>query len=212
VLYRAWDFGEWGKPMRGAMASAGARLKLGIAAAAILTVPILSAAFMGMSAPSSAQSAAARPARAPSRPTVGRLAPDFSLVTFAGDRFSRDQMRGQVIVINIWATWCAPCRAEMPMMHSYYAANRERGLAMFGVTTESSVSPRHPALQRVSSALAYPLSNQMRGPYGNNVTAVPTTYIIDRAGIVREIHTGAYSAETFRAAVSPLLAEPAPAG
>jgi cytochrome c biogenesis protein CcmG, thiol:disulfide interchange protein DsbE len=187
-------------------------LKLGFAAAAILTVPILSAAFMGIAVPSSAQSAAARPPQAPSRPTGGRLAPDFSLVTFAGDRISREQLRGEVIVINIWATWCAPCRAEMPMMHSYYAANRQRGLAMFGVTTEDSVNPRHPAMQRLSSILAYPLSNRMRGTYGNNVTSVPTTYIIDRAGIVREIHTGAYTAETFRAAVSPLLAEPAPAG
>jgi cytochrome c biogenesis protein CcmG, thiol:disulfide interchange protein DsbE len=191
-----------------ARAGTGMRVTAGFAVAAMLAT----AAFVAVPDPSAAQPAAARPAPAPSRPTVGRLAPDFSLVTFAGDSVSLDQLRGQVIVINIWATWCAPCRAEMPMMHGYYSANRARGLAMFGVTTEDSVNPRHPAMQRLSSILAYPLSNRMRGPYGRNVAAVPTTYIIDRAGIVREIRAGAYTAEMFRASVAPLLAEPAPAG
>ncbi len=183
-------------------------------AATALCVGVLCVAaalfVQSIAAPATAVAQAGRSSS--TRPIEGRPAPSFSLVTFAGDRVSLEQLRGQVIVINIWATWCAPCRSEMPMMHNYYRVNRSRGLAMFGVTTESSVSPRHPALQRVSAALSYPLSNRMRGNYGD-VTAVPTTYIIDRAGVVRHIQAGAYSAEEFRGVLDPLLAEaPLPAG
>lgn len=146
---------------------------------------------------------------APRTPTVGRLAPPFSLTTFAGESASLTELRGQVVVINIWATWCGPCRTEMPMMHRYYQANRARGLAMFGVTTEDSVRPSHPAMRRLSGLLAYPLSNRMRGPYGANA-AVPTTYVIDRGGIIRQIQVGSYSESSFREAIDPLLAAPPP--
>ena len=144
-------------------------------------------------------------AAAPRTPTPGAPAPAFSLTTFDKRKVTLAELRGKVVVINYWATWCAPCKAEMPMMHSYFKANQARGLEMFGVTTEDSV-PKY-QLKRVSELLSYPLSNRMSSGYGAIDNAVPSTYIIDRKGILRHAKKGAYSAAEFKAALDPLLAE-----
>ena len=138
-------------------------------------------------------------------PTPGFAAPAFTLTTFDKRKVTLAEMKGKVVVINYWATWCAPCKAEMPMMHRYFKANQARGLEMFGVTTEDSVSKSQ--LKKVSELLSYPLSNRMSGGYGSIDNAVPSTYIIDRKGIVRHARKGAYTEREFKAALDPLLAE-----
>lgn len=138
-------------------------------------------------------------------PTPGFAAPAFTLTTFDKRKVTLAEMKGKVVVINYWATWCAPCKAEMPMMHHYFKANQARGLEMFGVTTEDSVPKAQ--LKKVSDVLSYPLSNRMTGNYGSIDNAVPSTYIIDRKGIVRHAKKGAYTDREFKAALDPLLAE-----
>lgn len=138
-------------------------------------------------------------------PTPGLAAPPFTLTTFDKRKVTLAELKGKVVVINYWATWCAPCKAEMPMMHRYFKSNHARGLEMFGVTTEDSV-PKY-QLKQVSDLLSYPLSNRMTGNYGAIDNAVPSTYIIDRKGIVRHAKKGAYSSAEFKAALDPLLAE-----
>lgn len=138
-------------------------------------------------------------------PKTGVAAADFSLTTFAKRKVRLSELRGKVVVVNYWATWCAPCKAEMPMMHDYFAANRDRGLEMFGVTTEDSV-PQF-KLKKLSDALSYPLAAKISGGYGAIGNAVPSTYIIDRRGILRVAKAGAFSEAEFRKAVDPLLAE-----
>lgn len=138
-------------------------------------------------------------------PTPGHPAPPFTLTTFDKRKVTLAEMKGKVVVINYWATWCAPCKAEMPMMHRYFKANQARGLEMFGVTTEDSV-PKF-QLKKVSELLSYPLSNKMSGGYGSIDNAVPSTYIIDRKGVVRHAKKGAYTEREFKAALDPLLAE-----
>lgn len=138
-------------------------------------------------------------------PTPGHPAPSFTLTTFDKRKVTLAEMKGKVVVINYWATWCAPCKAEMPMMHRYFKANQARGLEMFGVTTEDSV-PKF-QLKKVSELLSYPLSNKMSSGYGSIDNAVPSTYIIDRKGIVRHAKKGAYTEREFKAALDPLLAE-----
>ena len=138
-------------------------------------------------------------------PTPGFAAPPFTLTTFDKRKVTLAEMKGKVVVINYWATWCAPCKAEMPMMHRYFKANQARGLEMFGVTTEDSLSKTQ--LKTVSALLSYPLSNRMTGNYGSIDNAVPSTYIIDRKGVVRHAKKGAYTDREFKAALDPLLAE-----
>ncbi len=138
-------------------------------------------------------------------PTPGFAAPAFTLTTFDKRKVTLAEMKGKVVVINYWATWCAPCKAEMPMMHDYYRLNRARGLEMFGVTTENSLPPGQ--LKKLAAALSYPLSNRMSRGYGAIDNAVPSTYIIDRKGVVRHAKKGAFTEREFKAALDPLLAE-----
>ena len=91
-------------------------------------------------------------------------APEFTLTTFAKRKVRLSELRGKVVVVNYWATWCAPCKAEMPMMHDYFRKNQARGLEMFGVTTEDSVPPFQ--LKKLSAALSYPLAAKINGGSG----------------------------------------------
>lgn len=140
-----------------------------------------------------------------SGPKIGMAAPEFTLTTFTKRKVRLSELRGKVVVVNYWATWCAPCKAEMPMMHSYFRANQARGLEMFGVTTQDSVPPYR--LKAVAAALSYPLAAKVNGGYGAIGNAVPSTYIIDRKGVMRVAKAGVFTAATFKAAVDPLLAE-----
>lgn len=139
---------------------------------------------------------------------VGQPAPPFSFKTFDRTAVTSEQLRGKVIVINLWATWCTPCKSEMPMMDNYYRANRHKGLEIIGVQTEDSLQPYK--LKAVDDALAYPLALSFRGSVYKNWTAVPTSYVIDRRGIVRFADAGVFTLRSFDALLRPLLAEPAP--
>lgn len=149
------------------------------------------------------------PVPAPKKIVVGQPAPPFALMTFDKQKIALADLRGQVIVINLWATWCGPCKREMPMMDAYYRANKDKGLRIFGVQTEDSVAPFR--LKEVSEALAYPLTLQFRGDSYKRMEAVPTSFVIDRAGIVRFAEAGAFTHQSFDALIRPLLAEKAPA-
>jgi len=168
---------------------------------AVLLVP----ALLGL-----APSPAAAPAPVPKKIEVGQPAPPFTLKTFDKQNISLADLRGQVVVINLWATWCGPCKSEMPMMDAYYRANKDKGLRIFGVQTEDSVAPFR--LREVAEALAYPLTLQFRGDAYKRMEAVPTSFIIDRAGIVRYARAGAFTRSSFDAQLKPLLAEKPPAG
>lgn len=152
---------------------------------------------------------AAAPAGA-SPPAVGQQAPAFELTTFAGERASSQSLKGQVIVINIWATWCAPCRAEMPLIDAYYRMRRDAGLRVYAITTEDSAPPG--IIRKLSKRLDMPLVSRMKGGgFGPINGAVPTNFIIDRAGVVRYARAGAFTLATLNAVLVPLLNEPTPA-
>lgn len=152
---------------------------------------------------------AARPALAGGTPKVGQPAPDFRVTTFDLQTYSRDDLRGQVVLLNYWATWCAPCRAEMLVMDTYLRRRRVKDLRIFAVTVESAVPDRK--LKELSDVLAFPLAKRLKGSaYGAIRGAVPTSFVIDRAGVIRHAQAGAFSEQAFDALITPLLAEPAP--
>ncbi len=138
---------------------------------------------------------------------VGQPAPSFSLTTYDKRKIKLADLHGKVVVINWWATWCGPCKAEMPMMSAFHHAHKDQGFEIFGVTTEDSVPPY--MLKRVSELLSYPLVLHFSGNGYPILSGVPTSYVIDRQGIVRYAKAGAFTEQEFEDLILPLLREPA---
>ncbi|MGR4864842.1 TlpA family protein disulfide reductase [Caulobacter sp. LARHSG274] len=139
---------------------------------------------------------------------IGQLAPDFQVTTFDKQRLGLAELRGQVIVLNYWATWCAPCRAELLVLDTYMRRHKSSDLKIFAVTTENSVPDSK--LKPLAALLSFPLITRLKGSgYGEIGGAVPTSYVIDRSGVIRHAQAGAFTEASFDALISPLLAQAA---
>jgi len=139
---------------------------------------------------------------------VGQPAPEATLSLISGSPIKLSSLRGQVVVLNYWATWCAPCKVELPMLDKYYRIQGKHGLRVFAVATEDSLPIK--TLKPLFGALAITPVRKIRGPYGD-YDAVPTNIVIDRAGIVRYAKSGAFNLNDLNRILVPLLQEPAPA-
>ena len=142
---------------------------------------------------------------------VGQPARAFTITTFGHEKVKLADLRGRVVVLNYWATWCGPCKHEMPMMDAVNRRFHGQGLEIYAVATEDSVPPFQ--LRKVASLLSFPLATRLSGSgYGTIDGAVPTSYVIDRSGTLRYAKAGAFNLDSFQAVVLPLLREPAPTG
>jgi cytochrome c biogenesis protein CcmG, thiol:disulfide interchange protein DsbE len=138
-------------------------------------------------------------------PKVGAVAPPFTIKLFDKSLVSSVDTAGKVVVINYWATWCGPCKAEMPMMDLYHRRHKAIGFEIFGIVTKDSVPVYK--LAKLAAVMSYPLASDLKGKYGVINSAVPTSYIIDRKGIIRYAKAGSFEAEDFADLVDPLLKE-----
>ncbi len=75
-------------------------------------------------------------------PVIGEPAPDFQVTTFDGKKLTLGDFKGQVLILNFWATWCGPCKQELPLLDRYYELRHEAGLRVIGITTEDSAPAR----------------------------------------------------------------------
>src|SRR6185436_6735666 len=111
-------------------------------------------------------------------------APDFTLVNPAGKKFSLKDYRGKVVFLNFWATWCGPCREEMPAMDKLYREFKGKGLEIVAVNVKDK---REDALKFVKELkISYPIGMDPEGEIGllYGAWGMPSTYLIDRQGVV----------------------------
>ena len=141
------------------------------------------------------------------QPRVGRPAPDFQVTTLDGQELRLSDFQGEVVVINFWATWCGPCRTELPLLDTYYKLQEARGLRVLAVTTEDSLPLSQ--LRPLAAKLHIPMVRRFKGGYGV-LGGVPTNYVIDRAGVLRYAKAGAFALDATNDVLAPLLREPAP--
>src|SRR6201996_6054406 len=115
-------------------------------------------------------------------------APAFTLPARGGSTVDLSQFKGQVVMINFWASWCGPCRQEMPLLESIYKTYGKRGFVLLGVNVEPDTNAANNWLKQtpVSFPVLYDTKSKVSSLY--NVTGMPTTVMIDRKGNVRMIH------------------------
>ncbi|HUN26013.1 MAG TPA: TlpA disulfide reductase family protein [Steroidobacteraceae bacterium] len=121
---------------------------------------------------------------------TGGPAPDFTLPARAGGTVSLDQFKGQVVMINFWASWCEPCRKEMPLLNDIYRQYGPMGFTLIGVNVEPERSSALAWLKQtpVSFPVLFDATSKVSQLYG--VPGMPTTVFIDRKGNVRMLHQG----------------------
>ena len=119
----------------------------------------------------------------------GGPAPQFTLASRGGPQVSLAQYKGQVVMINFWASWCGPCRQEMPLLESIYKKYHKLGFTMLGVNVEPDSQAANEWLKAtpVSFPILYDTESKVSKLY--DVAGMPTSVIIDRAGKVRMVHS-----------------------
>jgi thiol-disulfide isomerase/thioredoxin len=121
---------------------------------------------------------------------VGKPAPDFALRSMQGPSMRLSEHLGEVVVINFWATWCGPCRQEMPLLDALYGKYRRAGLILLSVNIDEAAGPAIEMAQTLK--VSYPVLFDTRKDVSRayDVSAMPVTVLVDRAGVVRYVSEG----------------------
>ena len=121
----------------------------------------------------------------------GKPAPDFKLKTLDGKEVSLSDYRGKVVLINFWATWCPPCREEMPLFKRVYERYKNKGFEILAVSTDTSVDPVKKFVKEYK--LDFPVlldTDNISSLYG--IQGLPTSFLIDREGKIVKVRLGKY--------------------
>lgn len=140
----------------------------------------------------------------------GFLAPDFELQTLTGSSLRLSNLRGKVVILNLWASWCPPCKAEMPTLERIYQEYHSQGLEILAVnnTIQDSSAAAADFVQQNGLTFPVPLDVEGRVSQGYLLSALPTTFFIDSNGIIREVTVGGPLSEALlRIQVETLLKE-----
>jgi peroxiredoxin len=130
-------------------------------------------------------------------PEIGKPAPDYRAVSLSGDSVSLARARGQVVLLNVWATWCHPCREEIPILQALHERYASRGLELVGVSVDARGEEDTIREFANDFRMTYPLWLDPDERVQSTFLAigVPATFLIDRAGVLRWRHVGPVRAD-----------------
>ena len=117
-------------------------------------------------------------------------APDFTLKSLKGTNLRLEEYRGQVVLINFWASWCGPCRQEMPLLDRLHHRYVDTGFAVLGINVEGEVKPAQEIVDKTKVTFPVLIDEDQKVSEMYNLEAMPSTVVVDRDGVVRYIHRG----------------------
>lgn len=138
-------------------------------------------------------------------PEVGAQAPDFTLQNLVGEEVSLRDLRGQVVLINFWATWCGPCRLEMPTIQARY---NDGGFAVLAVDFDESAEQVQAFMNELGLSLPALLDDGGRVQELYRVRGYPTSFFVDEQGIIRIFHIGEMNADILEDYLAQMGVQP----
>lgn len=146
-------------------------------------------------------------------PAERKRAPEFALKDADGRTVRLSDYRGKVVLLNFWATWCGPCKIEIPWFNEFQQQHRERGLVVLGISMDEEgwdvIKPFVTALKVNYRIL---LGDETVADLYGGVSSLPTSFLIDRQGKIASVHVGLVSKSVYEREIEELLAQDEPAG
>lgn len=136
-------------------------------------------------------------------------APNFTLKSLKGSNLKLSEFRGDVVMINFWATWCGPCRQEMPILNDLYLKYRDKGFTLLGINVEDNKTKAARMTQELRVVYPVLFDNTSEVSKQYEVDDMPTTVLVDRDGNMRYLHRGFLpgSEDEYQRQVRELMAE-----
>jgi len=160
-----------------------------------ILILIAAAAWIFISAdPAGANTFGSKPA-----PQAGFPAPDFTLKTATGETYNLSAQKGQAVLVNLWATWCPPCRAEMPVIEKMYKEYKDQGFSVLAVDLTYQDDPFQVVPFMKEYGLTFPILLDETGDVGQafQIRSLPSSYFINSRGIITEVVIGGPMSEAL---------------
>ncbi len=132
-------------------------------------------------------------------PQAGFTAPDFTLKTSDGETYTLSDFRGQAVLVNLWATWCPPCRAEMPAIDKMYQEYKDQGLIVLAIDMTYQDDPSAVVPFAKEYGLTFPVLLEETGDVASayQLRSLPSSYFINRTGVIQEVVIGGPMSEAL---------------
>ncbi len=143
-------------------------------------------------------------------PLIGKPAPRFTLTLFDGDVLRLENLRGNVVFLNFWASWCVPCREEAPALEAAWQGYRPRGVVFVGINIQDKEPDARAFLDEFSITYANGIDPGSKIAVDYGVYGIPETFVIDRGGRISYKHIGAITSATLTTKLDQVLAGETP--
>jgi thiol-disulfide isomerase/thioredoxin len=144
-------------------------------------------------------------------PSIGDVAPQFQGTTLKGEKFDLTDFQGKVILIDFWASWCGPCRQEMPYLIELQQKYKKSDFEIIAVNIDDKISNAIKFINEISGTINFPVINdsQQEIPPKFQIKGMPSTILVDKKGVIRYWHTGFKNSykEDYVSEIDKLLAE-----
>ena len=139
------------------------------------------------------------------RSVVNKPAPEIARADLNGARVSLKSSRGKVVLLNFWATWCAPCLIEMPVFNTWQQQYGSQGVQVIGISMDDNVAPVRKLVAKLKTNYPIVMGDAKPGTLYGGVMGLPLTYLIDREGVVRARFQGETELKTIEMEMKILI-------